>query len=223
MVGLCPHCDQYAYFNEINDLLHCSNCSNQLPQEYKSHFFDISLQVTIGGQQLTVEPILITITNKSFNTSNLSNYFNINGLSESFYKSFEKELNDIKKMSRRDNIPIPVVLIISSTDRKYEFAVGLRVNPNGQIVAPISHKLTSDASNKFSYYDYLKSPEWKSKRAPVLKNATYRCQVCNSTKRLEVHHRTYERLGSELESDLTVLCHNCHNLFSTHGKLRTKD
>lgn len=36
---------------------------------------------------------------------------------------------------------------------------------------------------------------------------------------LDVHHRTYERLGQEQEYDLTVLCHRCHSLFHSVGRI----
>ena len=64
------------------------------------------------------------------------------------------------------------------------------------------------------YLEYLKSPEWKERSKEAKERAGYRCQICNSGKRLEVHHRTYERLGSELPEDLTVLCRLCHELYS---------
>jgi len=72
------------------------------------------------------------------------------------------------------------------------------------------------------YYAYLKSREWQFKRQTALDRAGYRCQVCNRSSTdvtLEVHHRTYERLGDELPDDLTVLCRDCHELFSKNGKL----
>lgn len=69
------------------------------------------------------------------------------------------------------------------------------------------------------YRDYLQTDEWQVRRAAALRNADNRCQVCNSGGRLNVHHRTYERRGIELESDLTVLCADCHELFHQHGKL----
>ena len=65
-----------------------------------------------------------------------------------------------------------------------------------------------------NYYSYLKSYDWQIKRERALKAAGYRCQVCNSEVNLEVHHRTYDNLGDEQPSDLTVLCHECHTLFS---------
>jgi len=63
------------------------------------------------------------------------------------------------------------------------------------------------------YNNYLRSKEWKEKRKVALDRAHHRCQLCNSPKFLEVHHRTYERFGDELPEDLTVLCQDCHRKF----------
>lgn len=61
------------------------------------------------------------------------------------------------------------------------------------------------------YEEYLRTPHWKRKREDKLRAAGHRCQVCNSGSGiLDVHHRTYERLGEELDMDLTVLCRGCH-------------
>jgi hypothetical protein len=50
--------------------------------------------------------------------------------------------------------------------------------------------------------------------------AGFRCQVCNAYGvQLNVHHRTYERRGAEWDTDLIVLCHDCHEIFHTNGKL----
>lgn len=63
------------------------------------------------------------------------------------------------------------------------------------------------------YRDYLKTPHWKATRQRALERADRRCQLCNSTDHLEVHHRTYERRGCERADDLTVLCARCHSKF----------
>ena len=60
------------------------------------------------------------------------------------------------------------------------------------------------------YREYLRSPEWKKKRLRVIRKAHHRCENCGGTYRLEVHHKTYERLGQERMSDLQCLCHDCH-------------
>jgi 5-methylcytosine-specific restriction endonuclease McrA len=64
------------------------------------------------------------------------------------------------------------------------------------------------------YRLYILSPTWKAKADAAKKRAGYRCQVCNGKKRLEAHHRTYDNLGHEKPEDITVLCHDCHELFS---------
>jgi hypothetical protein len=70
------------------------------------------------------------------------------------------------------------------------------------------------------YIAHINSAAWKAKRGPALERAEHRCQVCNADKHLDVHHRTYERLGNEKPGDLTVLCRTCHELF--HGTLKLK-
>lgn len=69
------------------------------------------------------------------------------------------------------------------------------------------------------YAAYLQTPEWKKKRARALLIAGYRCQICNVSGLLNVHHRTYERLGCEWLTDLLVLCQPCHETFHKNGKL----
>lgn len=70
-----------------------------------------------------------------------------------------------------------------------------------------------------NYADYLQSPEWAKRRQKALRFAGFKCQVCNSNEGLNVHHRTYERLGHEHMGDMTVLCKNCHEIFHNNGEL----
>ena len=60
------------------------------------------------------------------------------------------------------------------------------------------------------YADYLNTAHWQELRYAKLDEADHRCQLCYSPYRLQVHHRTYCRLGEELDSDLIVLCATCH-------------
>lgn len=83
--------------------------------------------------------------------------------------------------------------------------------------AYLAQKTRNQQLTKMPLADYLKTREWKVKRNRALIQAGTRCQVCASTHPLEVHHRTYERLGIELLSDLVVLCRSCHRHY--HGIL----
>jgi nucleoside 2-deoxyribosyltransferase len=88
---------------------------------------------------------------------------------------------------------------------------------------------TSDAETRLKairlrrmeYSEYLLTPHWKERRAQALAAAEYRCVACNSPDDLTVHHRTYERRGEELLTDLTVFCKTCHAKF--HGNRTLAD
>jgi 5-methylcytosine-specific restriction endonuclease McrA len=71
-----------------------------------------------------------------------------------------------------------------------------------------------------NYHAYLKSAQWSAKRQAKLTEANFCCQKCKRRSNLQVHHLTYERLGSELLTDLQVLCDRCHekahNLFPAY-------
>ena len=70
-----------------------------------------------------------------------------------------------------------------------------------------------DELRRMSYREYLRSPEWRGTRAAALERAGHCCSLdVTHTDGLEVHHRTYERLGCELATDVVVLCHACHAL-----------
>lgn len=60
------------------------------------------------------------------------------------------------------------------------------------------------------YATYINSPEWRVKADDAKRRAGYSCALCTRTTSLEVHHRTYARLGHEHPSDLVVLCWRCH-------------
>ena len=67
------------------------------------------------------------------------------------------------------------------------------------------------------YQEYLQTPEWRGRRMRKLDQADHRCQFCNRHQiSLNVHHRTYENLGEELDGDLIVLCRDCHRTFHEH-------
>lgn len=66
------------------------------------------------------------------------------------------------------------------------------------------------------YHQYLASDEWKTKRNARLELDDHTCLMCGSTKRLHIHHATYERIGNESLNDLLTVCHVCHK--KLHGR-----
>lgn len=61
-----------------------------------------------------------------------------------------------------------------------------------------------------NYADYLQTPWWRKRRNQALADAGWTCERCLARKGLQVHHRSYTRLGAELREDLEVLCRTCH-------------
>lgn len=66
---------------------------------------------------------------------------------------------------------------------------------------------------------YLNTPYWTRYVRPfALDCADHKCERCGAYNvSLDVHHKTYERLGFEAPEDLEVLCRDCHN--KAHGVL----
>lgn len=60
------------------------------------------------------------------------------------------------------------------------------------------------------YRRYIASDRWKERRAEYFQSHKRRCSACGSTVQIHLHHRTYDRMGAELDSDLTPLCQGCH-------------
>lgn len=69
--------------------------------------------------------------------------------------------------------------------------------------------------NHAEYLAYLESPWWRMRRHAVMRYRGERCERCGLTQRLQLHHRTYQRLGKELPEDVELLCRNCHR--QEHG------
>lgn len=77
-----------------------------------------------------------------------------------------------------------------------------------------------NALKKMPYKEYLRTPEWLSFRATILKERGSKCELCGDTgTTINVHHRTYRSRGHESAEDVIVLCQPCHELFHKNGKL----
>jgi hypothetical protein len=70
------------------------------------------------------------------------------------------------------------------------------------------------------YHEYIQSWQWKEKADSYKKKAGNRCQLCHVSgyaRPLHVHHNNYYRLGVERDTDLVVLCADCHKIFHDSG------
>jgi len=67
---------------------------------------------------------------------------------------------------------------------------------------------------KQMYIDYLSSPRWIEFRSRIIAKRGPYCEDCGVLGRVQLHHLTYTRLGREHDSDVKLLCGECH--MATH-------
>lgn len=64
-----------------------------------------------------------------------------------------------------------------------------------------------------TYKEYLKTNHWKNTKDRMYKSKyKYECYCCGTKKLLQLHHKSYNRVGNEKLNDLIWLCGGCHNL-----------
>jgi len=71
-------------------------------------------------------------------------------------------------------------------------------------------RMEAKESRVIEYQEYLKSDEWREKRAKVMRRAGGVCEGCMSRPAMQVHHKTYVNIGRELLFELVALCSVCH-------------
>lgn len=80
--------------------------------------------------------------------------------------------------------------------------------------------INNGSQSKDFYTQYINSRDWQLKRREVLKRDNHQCQTCLNTENLEIHHKTYERLGDENLDDLITLCTHCHEAITSSIRFR---
>ena len=138
----------------------------------------------------------------------------------SHYKEVIKDKLEIHGSCLDCGTPFILKNITSRTDKHYVINTHTRCRKCRMIKEDKNREIAlqkeSNKVDKFismPYKEYLETDHWKKTRAKALKKANYKCELCNSTKELNVHHKTYGNRGKEKPEDLIVLCHNCHAKF----------
>jgi len=70
----------------------------------------------------------------------------------------------------------------------------------------------------YCYRQYLKTRHWRNIQFWFRGNLPPVCFRCGRVHNLNIHHRTYGRVGQELMSDLIYLCEMCHKV--THAEIK---
>jgi hypothetical protein len=124
----------------------------------------------------------------------------------------DEQYEELKDLSDKE------LLFFAGLKPGYKWQITLRNENIDKMIQETRNESIQRLKN-LPYKDYLKSLHWSIIRTAALEADSHRCSLCNSEKQLNVHHRTYERRGHELPSDVTVLCQPCHAKF--HDKLPT--
>lgn len=68
----------------------------------------------------------------------------------------------------------------------------------------------------------MQSAEWAERKKRYFFNHERKCRACGSCSSIELHHKTYARMGEERDQDLVALCRRCHKALHAEQK-RTKE
>ena len=87
-----------------------------------------------------------------------------------------------------------------------------RCAPHGNRT-PRSRRPPQPKKRRVNYKKYLGSREWKERRAEWMSRNDCDCYCCGKKwrKGFNLHHRTYERLGKEKDTDMVMVCLPCHD------------
>lgn len=81
--------------------------------------------------------------------------------------------------------------------------------------------IISEHDRKYRYGQYLRSQQWDLIRRRVRAKYKNTCQECFKAGKVEIHHKTYERIGAERIDDLVALCPSCHKALHA-GEMRQR-
>lgn len=159
-------------------------------------------------------------------------------LCEECYHSFLREKEEAKQrqLDEKKRLTEDYINSFLSPDRSFKEDVKPYTKIN-DIMQPPKYQMkyapmlpyyeeVENAIKLMDYHDFLKTPFWDGVRSYKLRNAKYCCELCGKKGVLNVHHKTYENHGREFDrdiadSDLIVLCRECHEKF--HDKLNDKE
>lgn len=102
---------------------------------------------------------------------------------------------------------------INENIKRVKSSIGLEINiekKNSMYIATFKPKQYK--TPYIPYNEYLQTEHWRT-ISKEYKDKYGKCQLCGSTKGLNVHHNNYDCLFHETDKDLIVLCSECHKKF----------
>lgn len=95
---------------------------------------------------------------------------------------------------------------------------GINIRKSGKIGTIKGHAPGKAPEPEPEYKAYLNSDDWRTRSKEWREHWGFRCAICYSADRLDVHHRTYERIGEERETDCIAICRHCHKFADKRRK-----
>lgn len=71
---------------------------------------------------------------------------------------------------------------------------------------------TENPDSSVIYEDYIQSPEWQAFKDTYYQTHDKKCAITGDTENVELHHKTYVRLGDEDEEDVIPLSKPVHEM-----------
>ena len=137
------------------------------------------------------------------------------GLVKHYMGQYESAITDYKKALKcapdsRENVHVSI-WIGSAKEKKLD-------SDRNQFYWKYHNTFLEREAKRAEVLKRRDTPEWKEKRAKVLKRDGMLC-VCGG-RATEVHHKTYKNLGSEPLSDLVALCGFCYRGIHSGEKIK---
>lgn len=78
--------------------------------------------------------------------------------------------------------------------------------------AKLAPSPSKPVEKKFSdfYLQHLASEKWAAFRDRIIEDRGAKCERCGLRGSVQVHHKTYRRLGNEKPEDVSLYCKPCH-------------
>lgn len=73
-------------------------------------------------------------------------------------------------------------------------------------------KLHTHGLTRWEYKNYLRGKHWKTFRKRMKREKKYECYICGTKHKLQLHHRSYSKLGEESKNQMLWVCQFHHSL-----------
>lgn len=102
---------------------------------------------------------------------------------------------------------------IMAARREYEASLAPDSEPKARTKrsGPVTVRKGDRSWTEPSYETYIASSGWATRRKDYFEAHPRKCSSCGSTSKIHLHHKTYVRMGRELDEDLVALCESCHS------------